>query len=61
MTQPSLLMAIDVTDHDDVDTEPATVNAHGDDVDITFPGGRVMRFDRAELRAAIDDDHAQAA
>lgn len=54
-------LAVDVIDDDDIDTELATIDANGNDVDITLPNGRVLRFDRTELRAAIDDVHEQAA
>jgi hypothetical protein len=62
--EPRLLMTTQTFDSArdaEPEAEPVLVSAHDDLVDLQLDDGRVLRFDRAELRAAIDDGHAQAA
>lgn len=60
MNEPRMVIA----DHhrgDELDAEPVAITTDATSVELRLEDGQVLAFDRAELRAAIDDDHAQAA
>lgn len=54
----TFLMAV----REDGESEPITVDTdQADAVVLELDDGRVIQLDRAELRAALDDTHSQAA